>query len=84
MVMIEDIERIGQATYLTLSTDKKAANITVHDDGRLNVTCVNASHRVWRGAGRSFATVDDALSGYKSGDIKSLIRSAVDLVSEPV
>jgi DNA-binding protein H-NS len=40
------------------------------------VTCENASHQVWRGGGRTFATWHEAQNGYKSPEMRAIIQLA--------
>lgn len=51
--------------------------LSKHNPG-LCVLCMNASHRAWKGGGRSFASVALALEAYKSGEMKAIIGAAVD------
>lgn len=81
-ILIEDNDRNEYGTYITASTGKKRASIIVNKDGSLQVCCKNASHRAWNGFGRYFESVDEALEGYKSGDMKSLIQAAVELSND--
>ena len=46
--------------------------------GYVTVCALNASHRAWRGAGRTFASWEKAAEGYKSG----FMRSAIELARE--
>ena len=70
-------------TYITASTGNRSAFITINKDNSLQVCCKNASHKVWKGLGRYFDNIDDAIAGYKSGEMKALIRMAVDLSKDP-
>ena len=47
------------------------------------VCVLNASHRVWRGLGREFSSIADALGAYKSSEVKSIIEAARDAFPEP-
>jgi hypothetical protein len=46
--------------------------------GRKQVTviCQNSMHRAWRGMGRDFGTVFEAMAAYKSAAMKSIIQAA--------
>ncbi len=59
----------------TVNKTQGAVYITAHG---LQVLCMNASHRAWRGGGKHFPTVDAALAGYKSGEMKAIIQAAWD------
>ena len=78
-ILVEENVKNEYGTFVTASTGSKSAFITVNKDNSLQVCCKNASHRVWRGFGRYFSDVNEALGGYKSGDMKALIRMAVEL-----
>lgn len=44
----------------------------------VGVCVMNASHRVWRGAGRTFRNWDDALAAYRSAPVRAAIEAARD------
>ena len=44
--------------------------------GTVNVCCQNASHRAFRGIGRTFRNWDEARKGYKSTAMKLIIDEA--------
>ena len=77
VILVEEIVRDKYAIYVTATCEKKSAFISVEKDGSLNVCCRNASHNVWKGSGRFFNNEDEALNGYKSSEMKALIRMAV-------
>jgi DNA-binding protein H-NS len=52
------------------------AQITELVNDENEVLCKNASHKVWKGSGKFFDTVADALNNYKSPEMKSIIRAA--------
>lgn len=65
-----------------LTDGKKTARVSISkSDGRINVCCQNASHRVWLGMGRFFKSWEAAAEGYKSAPMRSLIRAAKDELS---
>lgn len=56
---------------------KKEAHVYISKKSNyINVTCKNASHRVWRGGGRNFETLQNAIEAYKSAEMKSIIEYA--------
>lgn len=61
----------------TLTNGKKEAFVSFSDSGRVNVLCRNAANKAWRGMGRFFDSAQDALDGYKSGAMKSMIEEAL-------
>lgn len=63
-----------------LACDKKQAYISYHEGmGRVNVCCLNVSHRVWRGMGRFFGSWDEAKAAYKSRAMVAMIELAEEL-----
>jgi hypothetical protein len=81
MIEIVSDRRTETGVYFTLRTRKTSATISRN---RLGVQVVkhNASHRVWKGLGRNFPDFESALAGYKSADMRTLIRSAEALSKE--
>ena len=61
---------------LTVETDGKKASVTFWSSGGLSVCALNASARRSLPAGHRFENVEDALAGYKSGEMKANIRAA--------
>lgn len=73
-------ETINGVTYKTVSAicGKKEASITIRS-GRMtgiNVTVRNAMQKAWRGMGKEFDTIEQAIENYKSTEIKSIIKAA--------
>lgn len=75
-VLIESHEVIDGTHYMNLSSGKKSAFVSSGETLGVRVTCKNASHSVWRGAGRGFDSFADAIDGYKSADMKAMIECA--------
>lgn len=77
------IETSGR--YVTLSTEKgKTIEVTLPSDydSRVFVRVVNASARTWgASAGKPFASLVEAVEGYKNADVKAALRA---LISELV
>jgi hypothetical protein len=46
--------------------------------GSINVCCKNASHKAFRGTGRTFWSIEEALAAYKSPEMKAIINAAVE------
>jgi hypothetical protein len=40
------------------------------------VCCINASHKAYKGVGRRFCSIEDALEAYKSPEMKAIISAA--------
>jgi len=66
------------AHLFDLHCGKQSAQIRKSANGPIWVCCQNASHRVWKGLGKSFATFDQALQAYKSPAMQAMIRAAAD------
>lgn len=69
---------------LTSGKTRAIINRSKGSDPRFWVCCKNASHKVYRGLGRPFDTLDDALADYKSPRMKTIINAARDLWLEAV
>lgn len=81
-IMIIKEEHSENRTDWRLLVGKREVHIGYNQHtGCLNVLCLNASHRAYRMAGRSFyghgAAFEEALQAYKSADVKSAIRFVI-------
>ena len=47
----------------------------------VRVVVENAMNRAWRGMGKGFRSVDEAIDNYKTPEIRSMIRACADLAS---
>lgn len=45
----------------------------------VNIRVKNASHKAWKGTGKDFATINEAVNNYKDGKIKAIILAASDI-----
>lgn len=61
--------------YCGATCGKTSAFVSITKHG-FRVCCKNACHDVWRGAGRGFETLADALAGYKSPEMRAIIQAA--------
>jgi hypothetical protein len=43
----------------------------------IDVCCINAMHKAWRGVGRVFWSREDALNGYKSAEMRAIVATAL-------
>ena len=60
--------------YFELSSGKKDADISYNAElGMVRVLCKNASHKVWKGVGRTFWSFEEARAAYKSRDMQAMI-----------
>lgn len=75
-VMILEQSEGNNVKYFTLKAGNKEAFIAVHQDGTMQVCCKNASHSVWKGAGRIFDDKATALASYKSTEMRTMIEAA--------
>ena len=74
-VMITKHEVNSAGKLVVLSCGKTSAEIWFAKD-HLFVCCQNASHRAWRGIGKRFDTVAQAMDAYKSSAMKTMIQTA--------
>lgn len=74
-IQISEVVRTEHGTYVSAACGKVSAFVSVTSWG-LQVCCKNASHRVWRGAGKHFHTLADALAGYRSQEMQAMIIAA--------
>jgi len=76
--VLESTTETGRYFYVEMTAGKHAATICINPND-VRVIVQNASHKVWRGAGKYFATVDAAVANYKSDAVKAMIQHAADL-----
>jgi hypothetical protein len=75
-IIITQLLQSDGCTYLTATSGKISGFVSLTGQG-VRVCCHNAAHRAWRtGAGKLFPTIAEAVAGYKSPDMKAIIRSA--------
>lgn len=61
----------------TFTCEKTSAYVAVYkDSGRVNVCCLNAANRTWRGCGKFFENMTEAMGAYKSGAMKAILETA--------
>ena len=68
----------GRISYEMTSGTKTAYVSSNAALGVVDVLCMNASHRAWRGMGRTFGSWTEAKAAYKSADMKAMIEYAED------
>jgi DNA-binding protein H-NS len=73
---VTEINITDSGLYANAICGKVSACVCINDY-QVRVICQNAAHKVWRGAGRAFATVAEALAAYKSSEMRAII-AAVD------
>ena len=68
---------------LEMSSGKKTAFIYQNKKlGYVRVICKNAAHKVWGGIGRCFNNYKEAITSYKSSDMKAMIDYAQKISEE--
>jgi len=75
-IQIKEVSKTEYATYIELSTEKKAAFVGIDNDGTVQVICKNAAHAAFRGQGRFFSNIGEAVAAYKSSAMKAMIQTA--------
>ena len=75
-INIIDQKRTDTAFYFHAACNKVAAHVAIYSHG-IQVVCLNASHRAWRGGGKHFRTAELALAGYRSSEMKAIIQAAL-------
>ena len=75
--LLEQIETFDYIGYEATCGKKEGyVFISKRSGGSITVLCINAAHKVYRGLGRSFNTIEEALGAYKSPEMKSIINYA--------
>lgn len=80
-VLINEVIKENGYTYMSFSSEKSDAEVSVGPFG-VRVLNKNASHMVWCGMGRQFASFEEAKAGYKSSAMKSIISAAEALIKD--
>lgn len=70
---------------ITLATEKVEIFVDVMTGSKygdeVRVIVKNASHRVWRGAGKRFDTMDEAIANYRSAAVRSMLETVQAMTS---
>jgi hypothetical protein len=68
-------------TYVEMTCEKHTALVVVVRGGSnyIRVVVQNASNKAWKGMGKRFDTVADALAKYKTAAIRTMIQHAVEV-----
>jgi hypothetical protein len=75
-ILITDTHRTDNHAAVELSNGKQRVYIGKGSSGAISVCNMNASHKAWRGAGRTFWSFEEAEAAYKSGFMKAAISMA--------
>ena len=75
-VNVTKITRTDLAVYVQATSGKITAFVAITEH-RVQVICINASHKVHGfGAGRFFPTIAEAVAAYKKPEMKAIILAA--------
>jgi hypothetical protein len=75
--------KLGRYFFAELACGNHAIIVTVGPKATIGVSVQNASHRAWRGSGKNFQSLDEALVYYKTAAIGAMLRTAVELSQAP-
>jgi hypothetical protein len=70
---------LGEYVFAELRCGKQTMAISVAADTVQVVVTSNASHRAWRGMGKNYRSLTEALAGYKSAPVRAMIDTATRL-----
>ena len=73
-VLISEIVIKDSGIYADATCGKTKAYVCI-TSYEFRVIVQNASHKAWRGCGRGFRSVKEAIDAYKSEDVKAIIRA---------
>lgn len=66
----------GNYKSAEMTAGKKSAFVMINiKTNEVNVICKNAAHKAWKGCGRWFDSIQDAVDGYKSTAMKEMIKT---------
>lgn len=74
----ETYTNLGRYFYCDMTSGKHTVLVCVKPRG-LQVIVQNDSHRVWRGMGKDFPSVEAAVANYKTPAIRAMIQHAAQL-----
>jgi len=75
MIQVTNQTTTESRVYFELATEKSAACISFNAElGMVNVCCLNAAHKAYKGMGRTFWSFEEAKAAYKSAEMKSMIE----------
>jgi DNA-binding protein H-NS len=77
---ITEVVKDEYSVFVSATAGKISASVSIYKGEMaslgVQIICKNASHRVWRGAGKLFSSVSEALQNYKSPEMKAIINAA--------
>lgn len=78
-IVINEQSRTENRINFELTIGKKTAFVGYSFALRSVDVCVyNASHRAWKGCGRTFWSFEEAFAAYKSSEVKAMIQFLKD------
>ena len=77
--MITSDETTEYGRYISAACGKTSADVFIYSH-EVRVIVKNASHKVWRGAGKGFKDIATAVESYKSGDMKSILFAVAGMI----
>lgn len=80
-VLITQTHRSKYSTTIEAICDKTTGVVSMYPDGSMQVLCVNAAHRCWKGGGRWVRNLSEALETYRSAAMKAIIQAGADLAA---
>lgn len=82
-VLVEKETGTDNLFTLDMSSGKKSAFVAFSGrSGMITVICMNASHRAYKGMGKTVRTWEEAKSLYKSAEMKAMIDYAETAAKE--
>jgi len=79
-IIITNSSRTDNHASIEMSDGKQTVYVGHGASGAISVCNMNASHKAWRGAGRTFRSFDEAEKAYKSSFMKAAISMAREYI----
>lgn len=67
--------------HMELACNKTSAYVGIDKDGGVQVCTMNASHRAWRGGGKYYRSISEALEHFRSAEMKAIIAAAFEAIT---
>ena len=69
-------------TYITMQGKRNEVEISYHmQRGSVDVIVKNASHKAWKGAGKTYRNLSEAKAAYKSSEMQAMIEYVEEVVA---
>ena len=72
-ILITDTSCSQYSSSVEMTNGKQKVYISKSSLGSVTILNMNASHKAWRGVGRTFWSFEDAIAAYKSEFMKTAI-----------